>query len=232
MKEHPIIFSSEMVRAILDGRKTQTRRIIKMPEGIAEKYEYRGDDGGNELLPKESGHYWINGYAIWRPNLKYQVGDRIWVKETWNWGREYDSGHIVFINNPGTLPIPEWAKVVYKTDNNKQVPDKWIPSIFMRKIFARIFLEITNIRVERVQDISDENAKAEGCHRQRYHNVEANVFDEHTARYGFKNLWDSLNANRGFGWDKNPWVWVIEFKQESECCDDYSEDSDPDSICA
>ena len=225
MKEHPILFSSEMVRAILDGRKTQTRRIIKMPEGIAEKYEYRGDDGGNELLPKESGHYWINGYAMWRPNLKYQVGDRLWVRETFRYvrvglgcggsavGVEYKTGDIKF--NKRANKYTKQARNKEKRGHHA----KWRPSIHMPRWAARIFLEITNIRVERVQDISLKEVISEGIkdtNKCVYNDDNVFKCNHHDTLDKFKNLWDSLNAKRGYGWDKNPWCWVIEFKRKEK----------------
>ncbi len=212
MKERPIIFSDDSVRAILEGRKTQTRRVIKIPEGIAAKYEYKGDDGGNELLPKQSGHYWMNGYAMWRPKLcPYgKVGDRLWVRETFAYMQNLEA----------CARAGEPCEIAYKADQPKEVSDEdlrevffWKPSIFMPKWAARTWLEITNIRVERLCEISEEDAKAEGVTPENLMTDYDDATDYQRYKYSFKNYWDSLNAKRGFGWETNNWVWVIEFQK-------------------
>lgn len=211
-KEHPLIFNSDMVKAILEGRKTQTRRVIKMPEGIAAKYEYMGNDGGNGLLPKKSGHYWMNGYAMWRPDLCSfgEVGDKIWVRESLLLQREKDTQYFdtlyradnVHIDNLHELD--DWFEkyaLWYDSGKAKQI----VPSIHMPKWAARIWLEITGLRVERVQDISEADSLDEG--------VETNRGNGAKCRRDFAMLWDSIYAKRGYGWDKNPYCRVIEFKR-------------------
>jgi len=180
----PILFNSEMVRAILDGRKTQTRRIVKpQPEEILQ-----GD--WSELCP----------YG--------KVGDRLWVRETFK-----------YMNL-------EHTKVGYKASIDETCNDgafirlgNWRPSIHMPKWAARIFLEITNIRVERVQDITSHDCIAEGlpvpmvCDATEYRDqthLNLNKSHERIKEY-FQKLWDSINKKRGYGWEDNPWVWVIEF---------------------
>jgi hypothetical protein len=187
--EKPIIFNSEMVRAILDDRKTQTRRIIKNPQKL------------EGLMLKGEASQWCPYGG---------VGDTIWVREGFRYaifglgcggkasGIEYKSGGIKF------------AKKAHKYAKQPKNKDKhghharWRPSIHMPRWAARIFLEITGLRVERVQDISEEDTKAESV-------VIRNIGE--TWWRAFHNLWDSINAKRGYGWDKNPWVWVIEFKR-------------------
>lgn len=140
MKERPILFSGEMVRAILEGRKTQTRRVIKP----------QPDSARNSVFVK-SGFETKHGYEIKCPYG--QPGDRLWVRETWGlWDTDPKDG-------------PERAKIFYRaTDENRRDLryQRWRPSIHMPRWASRINLEITNIRIERVQDITEEDAKAEG----------------------------------------------------------------------
>jgi len=185
VKERPILFNTEMVRAVLDGRKTQTRRVI-----TAKK---------NQTVLRS----FLSGLLHWEKIMPYcpygKVGDRLWVRETW-------------ATQKGV------AGVIYKADNPERLIDgPWSPSIFMPRWASRITLEITDVRVERVQDITPEDAKAEGLtpyaiYGGRPHSwtVEDQTFTDPCK--AFSRLWDSINAQRGYGWDANPWVWVIEFK--------------------
>jgi hypothetical protein len=161
--EHPILFSSKMVQAILEGRKTQTRRVIL-------------------------------------PTTKYGIpGDRLWVKETFRW---FDA--LSESDKDGVFS--GW---MYKASTDQSEADnyKWKPSIFMPKKASRITLQILDIRAERVQDISESDAWSEG------------VVGKGTSRYNgegidlFHTLWDSINEKRGYGWNANPHVYVIEFKR-------------------
>ena len=176
MTEHPILFSGPMVRAILEGRKTQTRRVIK-PQ------------------------------TTWGSDVEYcphgVPGDRLWVRETWcpleraDWsrpGREYNVNY-----KADATPEGECIR--------KEMGYQWKPSIFMPRWASRITLEITGVKVERIQELLDhKDIMAEGI-----------LPDEgprcYSCRTRFAELWDSLNAKRGYGWDANPWVWVIEFKR-------------------
>ena len=170
MKERPIIFNTEMVKAILEGRKTQTRRVIKpQPSGII---------------------------LVWEHCPYGQVGDRLWVRETWNAGHDGQS-----------LPV---FKAGLSADLTKELEadelwSGWKPSIHMPRWASRITLEITEIRVERLQEITEEDAKAEGCVKQIKDGL---IFDSAIHEYSW--LWDSLNAK--YPWESNPWVWVISFK--------------------
>lgn len=184
VKYHPIPFSTEMVRAILDGRKTQTRRVIK-PQPT---YEGASTFGGDIT---------IGFYCYWKThkvsNIQHlveyypygQVGDRLWVRESYGY----------LIDN----------SIAYRANCNdwhlkNKYTIKWKPSIFMPRWASRIDLEIIDVRVERVQEITYEDIIAEGM-KPRTKPIS-----------NFRKLWDSLNAKRGYGWGKNPWVWVIEFK--------------------
>lgn len=191
MRERPIIFSAPMVQAILEGRKTQTRRVLH-----------------REKL--------YNGYAFDDPRIARacphgQPGDRLWARETF-----------AVITGVGRAPHVDDA-VEYRADNSPAGEvighaRAWRPSIFMPRAYSRITLEVVGVRVERVQDISEADARAEGAD-QEFRTVvysPAGVKDYHmpvSYRGGFANLWDSINETRGYGWDTNPWVWVVEFKR-------------------
>jgi len=235
MKEHPILFSGAMVRAILEGRKTQTRRVMKdqPPQGSILCYDvldaYQGKGYFFQRAVKIGADLFHQKRTL-LPNKgkpRYKAGDRLWVREIWGVGTRPD-------------PAEGWRDgIEYKADelyleehddlNLYEVtpPDGadlcdywsgWHPSIHMPRLFSRITLEVTAVRVERVRDISEEDAQAEGCEnnvRLIYGN-EARPID-YEGLYAverFENLWDSINAKRGYSWESNPWVWVIEFERE------------------
>ena len=179
MAEHPILFKPEMIRAVLDGRKTQTRRVIKPQPSVGSYKGWRVSEGIWRNTQSFPGRRWKCPYG--------QVGDRLWVRETF-----YDRGF-----HHGITYRADW--------NNGSSPfvKKWTPSIHMPKWATRIWLEITGIRVERVQDIKLDECYAEGIIRDACKNP----------FYQFQVLWDSINAKRGYSWETNPWVWVIEFKR-------------------
>jgi len=166
-REHPILFSAAMIRAILAGTKTQTRRVIKpQPSGMDDHRRY---------LSVLSDVYQKYG----RP------GDLLWVRETWG---------------------PCEGGFCYRADESDGAkPDdgRWHSARFMPRFASRITLETTDVRVERVRDISEGDAMCEGA--------EAGL--DVTATDRFARLWDLINAKRGYGWDANPWVWVISFKR-------------------
>jgi len=217
MNDRPIIFSAKSVRAILDGRKTQTRRVIKPQPPVIW-------DICKPIVHKD-GHIiswcFMNSkdpdYHGYPKKPKYKVGDLLWVRETFRYGRfalgcggyaygvEYKTGGIKF-----TKKARKYAKQRQNKDKNKQHA-RWRSPIFMPKWAARIWLEITNIRVERVQDISEEEVQKEGWPRDQ--EMMPLINTDYKAKRWFQALWDSLNAERGFGWYKNPRVWVIEFKR-------------------
>jgi hypothetical protein len=186
MKERPILLSGAMVRVLLDGRKTQTRRVAKLPRTHT----------GN-CMPCPYG----------------DVGDRLWVRES-----------LKFVDTPTT----RHDHTVYAADGVRVLRDPrlvdWacdgmafgfansMPSIHMPRWASRITLEVTGVRVERLKDIREADARAEGV----------TIEDRHMNGYcagahwppsirAFAELWDGLNAARGYGWDANPWVWVVEF---------------------
>lgn len=212
MKERPILFSTPMVQAILDGRKTQTRRIIKpQPNENGVSFDLRPPCLDWEQIYKESWKVWHyetdEGESI-ATNGKYQIGDILWVRETFC----------------ATLPqyfdeIPDYLNYHYKATHELPDGEKWKPSIFMPKEACRIKLEITNIRVEKLCDITDSDALAEGVEHVidkitgycGYDYISGGYNLMTTPYHGYKSLWKKINGPDS--WDKNPWVWVIEFKR-------------------
>lgn len=172
MKERPILFNGEMVRAILDGRKTQTRRAVKpQPHDMSAGDYYFGD--------------WVSNAAYGQP------GDRLWVRETYR-----ESPH---------------SGLIYQADHRYE-GYPWTPSIHMSRWASRITLQITGVRVERLQEISEEDAKAEGCISTAKLTADGSDYSGLYAYDAFCDLWDSL-AKPGMALADNPWVWVIEFKR-------------------
>ena len=210
MKERPILFSGPMVRAILDGRKTQTRRVVK-PQIV--KPSGWGSVLGQGFGFIDDGRYAENGdHLIFRCPYG-SPGDRLWVRETW------------YIDDSRFKKIakkrPKWLEpldLYFRADGEccKQIPEcqcadvgptPWRSSIHMPRWASRVTLEVVGLRVERIQDISEEDARAEGvADTPRVEGVAA-------CRRLFGELWDSTNAKRGFSWKKNPWVWVVEFRR-------------------
>lgn len=191
MKERPILFSGAMVRAILDGRKTQTRRIGKWQmdaaTGLGVEYSMHATKGCVAVATYLA--YPNRGTARWGLcECPFGIpGDRLWVKETFQ---------------PIQLAseVTQWR---YAATDKKGLAN-WKPSIFMPRKASRITLEITNIRVDRIAAISIRDCLAEGVHSAGR--------DNDDVRAAYRKLWDDINFKRGFGWNTNPWVWVIEFK--------------------
>ena len=187
----PILFNTEMVQAILDGRKTCTRRVVKTrrkdaygfyvakgPDGsFTGVYEYDEDERmfENQLIPP------------------YKPGDILYVRETW--GEGYAEGTYIYKADDKLAELPTFkktSKILYH------------PSIHMPKEAARIWLKVTDVRVERLQDMTDDDAKAEGC------------FDYTSTALGFPDVWDSTIKKSDldrYGWYANPWVFVYKFQQ-------------------
>ena len=204
MKEHPILFNGEMVRAILDGRKTQTRRVIKpqpawieqVGDGEVILYKRRVDE--SELNEKDE---------IFCPYG--QPGNHLWVRETW-------------AKNIAGCPdgISYRADHIDPHGDGPANPMKWTPSIHMPRWASRITLEVVSVRVELVNEISEEDAEAEGIEWQanEYGVYQWKIPGDKDGWFdyvedAFSWIWDSINAKRGYGWDANPFVWVISFKK-------------------
>jgi hypothetical protein len=193
----PIIFSTPMVQAILEGRKTMTRRVIT-PQPCKEVKRFERfietvDCGFEARFGNDT------SVAVCDRKPKYKPGDILWVRETWAQTWTPDSDDLGFVYKADGKP--EWFP--YWGNANQCKDEVWIPSIFMPRKAARIFLRVTNIRVERLQDITAHDAIREGMESE----IPFYTVDE------FKELWNNLNAKRGYSWESNPWVWVIEFER-------------------
>jgi hypothetical protein len=214
MKEKPILFSSEMVRAILDGRKNQTRRVIKVQPSEGDLSLMRVLDSTEK--DRKDKLFWGDPKNHMRHDRNYftfpygKVGDLLWVRESfWQYGvYVYTGGRTA----TGQLEVefsPIGKDVVFEEPETK--PDgRFIkgyharPSIFMPRWASRIELRITEIRVERLQDISRGDAMAEGC-------PFPNIAGGENPISWFSSLWQSINGKES--WNANPWVWVIEFEK-------------------
>lgn len=214
MKERPILFSGPMVRAILEGRKTQTRRVLKHDPSDDWKPAYYCDINGYDEDGELSPDVVIGWGAVNQDGDEGYVcpygkpGNRLWVRE--NFSGPYGCRNLKPKDWPDNAPIWHWA------DGNP-VKGDWTkpkPSIHMPRWASRITLEITGIRVERLQDISEADAKAEGCapawlDADDHETIHAD--QRPTYRRGFSRLWCGINGPES--WDANPWVWVIEFQR-------------------
>ena len=202
----PILFNTEMVQAILEGRKTTTRRIIK---GVNRNCYFLGS---NKQNTKVSFARTTTSLPL-RVKIPYQVGDILYVRETWFEGDILDSNE----------DIVERDIVLYATDDLSEYgieEIKWRPSIFMPKEAARIFLKVTGVRVEKLQDITEEGAKAEGAYKLAQSNptkcVENKDVDNGSYLNGFKRVWFKTLPKyyKDYAtFEGNPYVWVIEFQR-------------------
>lgn len=214
MKERPILFSTPMVQAILAGRKTQTRRIVQ-PQPTPYDFGVGGVQDAFLAPNTNEGFLSVSVEAVNRGSLglvrsPFGVpGDRLWVREAW---APFD--YALDDYKPSDLPTN--AEIVYLADQKQKLSgDRYRPSIHMPRWASRITLAILSVRVERLQDISDDEAVAEGIHGngisfQNY--LLPNAPPNQTARSSFYSLWSTIHKNDGpHGWDANPWVWVIGF---------------------
>jgi hypothetical protein len=226
IKEKPILFSGPMVRAILDGRKTQTRRIVKpQPVGMdglhrlpsLHAYELLTDDcvpGGFGFQTESDLHRCPYG----------QPGDRLWVREAWaslRFSYDFESGQCDDYESVEPSDVLRWRQsefarpyrpkfdIAYSANWEPQHVQergfKWRPSIHMPRWASRLTLEIVSVRVERLQEISEADAAAEG--------VQLTSPDEQTYYGQYRVLWNKINGPSS--WEANPWVWVVEFKREA-----------------
>jgi hypothetical protein len=202
MKERPILFSGPMVRAILDGRKTQTRRVVnpqpthRMIEGLA--HVTRGMD------PSDDGAVWYDGDCIGpgrEVRAPWSVDDVLWVRERWTAPREFD-------RCPPRL-IPKDARFLYGADGYTGSL-RLRPSIHMPRWACRLTLRVESVRVERLHDISEEDAIAEGF----VADIPPDPLRGGTAADWFAETWQNINWKK-HPWDSNPWVWVVTFAKES-----------------
>ena len=181
----PIVFNAQMVRAILEGRKTVTRRVVKFPRGWNPKF--------TGYIPDGAVLYGSNNIPAAKAPV--QVGEVLWVRETWS--------------------RMETGQYLYKADNEKPISYLgWRPSIHMPREAARIFLRVTDVRVERLQDITPDQIDAEGCKEWAYSATTGELLP--SGPLWFKIAWDSTVKAKNmstYSWDANPWVWVIEFER-------------------
>lgn len=213
VKERPILFSGPMVRAILDGRKTQTRRIVKNHPGCGFEiggYHKAVTDRHGEQYPACNESFGIFAEdGSWSIECPYgQPGERLWVRESWA---------------PASAALPSASGVVYRADyhtglEKRDGDQKWKPSIHMFRQDSRINLEITGIRVERLQAISEADAIAEGCIKLpasgRITDTKGGQYGGRiwtTARAWYAELWNQINGP--LSWAENPFVWVVEFRK-------------------
>lgn len=207
MKERPILFSGPMVRAILEGRKTQTRRAVKGVEGMEFWRCFDRQQGDRWAFRSE-----ITSHEVACPYGA--AGDRLWVRESWN------------VSGLGFGMKPSLASTIadagawrYAADDKSGWQHGWRPSIHMPRGASRITLEVMGVRVERLQEISEADAVAEGIERDPMLQRTFAVYPLNEERPGYVNcplasyhsLWDSINGPGS--WDANPWVWVVEFRR-------------------
>ena len=245
MREHPIIFSTELIPAILDGSKTQTRRLRRLEE------INKNPDDWSLFVKEAGGNLWVfthcDGVHEIAVKCPYgEVGDRLWVRETWRIESFMDGESLLFTYKDGktmeeetgyTDPpnYEEWYErvCIQSTDDAKAAfekglvrqdegfgyyrwdigksPCRWRSPIFMPRWASRIDLAITEVRLERLQEITEADAIAEGCDG-RFHDVHGE-WDWTYPEVHFHALWDSINGKK-YPWEMNCWVWVLGFKKE------------------
>jgi hypothetical protein len=201
----PILFNTPMTRAILDDRKTATRRVIKIDDAPE---NWNISIAGTSIVRTEP-------YDVKLP--RYAVGDVLWVRESWceNRGKYfYKADNICNGCTEDGICLPEGVAkhITCELCEDRDGYIKWRPSIHMPRTAARIFLRVTNVRVERLWDITLEGIEHEGLYCEPPYTKEHYAYAPGMRIHWIK-LWDSLNAKRGYGWDTNPWVWVIEFER-------------------
>lgn len=221
-KERPILFSGPMVRAILDGKKTQTRRVVKWPKAAPDQ----DPDYPHEIVKNDWPEWHHNdGWGIVRERklrCPYgRPGDTLWVRETW---QQYQQGPG---NRRAVVDTPfEGAPTIYAADSQDYEPPRWRPSIHMPRWASRLTLRITDVRVERLNEISIGDIEDEGVGEmiEDPDSIPGEAFAraEHAmiggvsvgpdpVVHGFAALWDSINA-KTYPWESDPWVWCVTFE--------------------
>lgn len=205
-KERPIVFAAESIKAILRGAKTQTRRVIKpQPQGA-------------DYWTEHDGAFYPNTVDATTPILRCAYGtfgERLWVRETW----AHDCEHCRDVHCGIRDHIWYRANEVPVVAESFAGDARWRSPIYMPRWASRLTLEVTGVKVERVQDISEEDGKAEGLYEwtsdkgvNYYGLTRADVWEQ-DPRITYKRLWDSINAKRGYSWESNPFVWAISFRR-------------------
>lgn len=213
VKERPILFSGPMVQAILDGRKTQTRRVVKwkpVKGGGGYNFLHSSMSAGHYCTGvPSSGHvlYSRRGDGCWEQRTRPvhcpygQPGERLWVRETWAsvpFGPHREWPGVPDLRPRKPSEFNRACSIIWRADGEMPEPlEPWRPSIHMPRWASRITLEITGVRVERLHDISEADKEAEGA----------------TADRPFGTVWRKINTKPGVRWDDNPWVWALEFRR-------------------
>ena len=235
--ERPILFNTTMTKAILDDRKTRTSRVIKGLGNTLHFGKLLGDWALSEKpYIKDGLLYWelqtdVDGSRVFTTKLPCQVGDTLWVRETWRdrWGMSY-----AMLGNGAYEPIDDAREIEYKAGGNgfflgglNLCPSedykitwgewsKWRPSIHMPREAARIFLKVTDVRVEKLQDITNADIKSEGTILTNSNDEFDNEFSDETMyNMAFQTLWNSTIKKQDidkYGWNANPYTWIIEFE--------------------
>lgn len=231
-KKKPILFSGPMVRAILDGTKSQTRRVMKV-QPPDESYQL--GTCMSSTVPRDVDRVrWLKMVGLSIEDASeyftgpYPVGTELWVRETWR------TFNILDREKPSEMPLK--TPIQFRADNvflhSDATPDfhlsgRWRPSIFMPRWASRITLRVTDVRAKRVQDISEEDALAEGVREitkdgmvKKYAVYDFGDYSStpwqdmpRDTKTAFRVLWDSINAKRGYSWKSNPWVWCYTFER-------------------
>lgn len=212
MAEKPILFNTEMVKAIMEGRKRQTRRLVKV--------SHRGAAGFNVCFRKSTGEFtgvydWDDEESMYedRTPAPCQPGDILWVRETWcKWWLPHGEWQYCY---KATTPYGNRGHVMPDSDD-EPFTMPWKPSIHMPREAARLFLRVEDVRIERLQDISEDDALAEGANAGEYLDEQGNLMDVYYPHEDFVRIWNSTVKKAdlpSYGWDANPWVWVIEFER-------------------
>lgn len=222
----PILFNTEMVRSILDGRKTCTRRLMKSQPQSKLCYTFAGSDTGTWGYPDKTAHeIWGEAYKFpdnitkdelnkrWNP--PYHTDDILYVRETWEHFEccccEGDEHGNCYREPQQSALNKSCGCYMYRATDEIYGDARWHPSIHMPKEAARIWLKVTDVRVERLQEITSEQIYREGVEVEYPH-----VLNGEEKRYAFSTLWNSTIKKSDidrYGWDANPWVWVIEFER-------------------
>lgn len=195
MRERPILFSGPLVRALLAGTKTQTRRLMKpQPE--------EGAHMAPEMGAALHEDHWGNPIAAHAcPYGK--VGDRLWVRETWGFDSQVRADFKPALGRYDLSGMDLRERIVFRADESGREVPRWRPAIHMPRWASRITLEVTEVRSQRLQDISEEDAKAEGI---------TGPYHYSSARAAFECVWDTINGKRA-SWESNPFVWAISFRR-------------------
>lgn len=229
MKERPILFNENMVKEIMEGRKTQTRRIMRRQPDDVERF-HRGEltadtDAYYAVLRcynnpkgfKKCNSGWMANATYKTPFSEFNVGDHLWVRETFCMGiiEEYDASHpadrYLYVDDSDYGDGKKYSihKQMVLSEGIRHEDVKWKPSIHMPRSASRILLEITKIRVERLNDISEEDAKAEGFDYST-HPSAIEMGYAIGAKTNFRHTWQQIYGEAS--WTANPWVWVVEFR--------------------